>query len=630
MKQQPYSNQTNGYNPNHPNHPNLLNYGPTNPSNPANPINPILQSNRHSPNYQVGNQNTQHRSRNQYQGPIQQVSAYPPMNPNSNNHSGSVSNIHHTMPNVSRAQPALHQNPQPNLISHPTLNNQTLASGGIHTGPLISTGGHIGGLIGASGHAGSNIGSGFPTGQHQTGQHQSGQHQAGQHQTGQHQTGQHQTGQHQTGQHQTVQPSIRKIHTVTHDSNLDDDIDSNIQEIKKMKGFIEKVHIARFEIDDILKTIRKNNDLNLPKSVEDNLLRCESYRNEILGLATKSLLLNINPYQEENEITINKDQYPIIENELARLKKRDSVEYYGILISGLRQYFSTVLPNLYEFYARTKYVAFIPFFELQLHQLKITLTKVSNRQHNLVFLCFEPDWKYKELDDMFYVSIIQPDLLTLTLTFKKTHQSSNKFNSFQQQNDANKNLSNDETVVLHSFTISTLFEGSKTLKGLKNKNNKKYYIPNMFNNFSDKVPEDLMKLRELIMNNYDRIDLPCLYPRTKLLQYLTLALNNKYLTYNDTTLYSRNKELSTMIEETLKYCNIFNLKCAICQEKIQLDFRDLLMPILMRDKNEKYSHLGCWKSNLKSMASALSIEIPLTSVDEYIGGNDHQKYQNDL
>ena len=186
------------------------------------------------------------------------------------------------------------------------------------------------------------------------------------------------------------------------------------------------MHIARFEIDDILNTIRKNNDLNLPKSVEENISRCEIYKNEILYLATKSIFVSINPYQEENDIIINKEQYPVIENELARLKKRHSVEYYGIIISGLKQYFSTVLPNLYEFYLRTKYVALIPFFELQLKQLKIILTKVSNRQHNLVFLCFEPDWKYKELDDMFYISIIHTDLLILTLSFKKSPHNQNK------------------------------------------------------------------------------------------------------------------------------------------------------------------------------------------------------------
>jgi len=81
-----------------------------------------------------------------------------------------------------------------------------------------------------------------------------------------------------------------------------------------------------------------------------------------------------------------------------------------------------------------------------------------------------------------------------------------------------------------------------------------------------------------------------------------------------------NKEyLYNVIDDTLKFCsNIFNQKCAVCNEKIQLDFRDILFPIHIKDKTEKYSHSGCWKSNLRLMTTTpLTIEIPFS--EDFLG-----------
>ena len=586
MRQYTSSNQPNNNNPNHPNH---LNYIPSNLGNPVHPS--TLQTQQY---INATSPNMQNRIRiQQYQTPnLQQVSAYSPINTNPN------SLNHHTISSASRVHiPS-------NIINSPqTFRNTSLVNVNMSNVPLINTGGYTAIQANGSGHITELNNGGGPE------------------------------------RIRTGQPSIQRIQIMSSTDSNFDDIDNNLQEIKRIKAFIEKVHVARFEIEDILKILKKQNNPNLPKLMEESMLKCEVYRKDILNFATKSALLSINPYQEENDIKIGKDEYKFIENELDRLKKRDSIENFNMIFSGLRQYFSIQVPNLFEFYIRTKNVSFIPFFELQLQQLKTILTNISNRQQrDLVFLSFEPDWNYNELDEIFYVSIIQLDLLTLTLSFKKSKESYHKLqnsqnpqnsqnsqnsqnlqNSQNSQNSQNKNLSskNDETVIFHSFIVSTLFDGHKTLKGLKNKSNKKYYMSNMFNNFNDKAPEELVKLRELVINNYDQIDLPCFYPRTKLFQQF-----NKLLTYNDIILYSRNKEpLSTIIEETLKYCNIFSSKCAICNEKIQLDFKDLLMPIHMRDKNEKYSHLGCWKSNFRSMGSTLSIEIPLAREEKVIGRN---------
>ena len=131
MKQQPYDDKFNIYNPSYPSHLNSVNPtnhinsdNPTNHTNSVNPrnytcinsanlINLILnQSSRNSLNYQAVNPNIPIRSRTQYHstnfGPIQQVSAYPAMNQTSNNNSSFLLNIHQTMANVSSgAQPIL-------------------------------------------------------------------------------------------------------------------------------------------------------------------------------------------------------------------------------------------------------------------------------------------------------------------------------------------------------------------------------------------------------------------------------------------------------------------------------------------------------------------------------------------
>jgi len=226
-------------------------------------------------------------------------------------------------------------------------------------------------------------------------------------------------------------------------------------------------------------------------------------------------------------------------------------------------------------------------------------------KEKLLIVRYEKAADFAELPEMFYISCIRLDLMTITLTFRKIRSPLNKYGSQKNgigNQESEKAGAERDRVGLFNVVYSNIFDQPKDRLKLNNGNSENLNI--IWKTSLDDA--DVKSLLQVLKENYSRISLPCIYPNMAVYQRFSSfmferieKISNHFHTQRD------DKILENILNYVLKihpeeFSFSINGKCILCNKRFAMDskFQRLLPPISVKfEKNEKAAtaHLGCRK-----------------------------------
>jgi len=227
-------------------------------------------------------------------------------------------------------------------------------------------------------------------------------------------------------------------------------------------------------------------------------------------------------------------------------------------------------------------------------------------KEKLLIVRFEKSTDFAELPEIFFISCIRLDLMTITLTFRKTRSPFNKYGSQKNglgNQEPEKMSADRDRVALFNVVYSNVFDQPKDKLKLNTTSSNENLNIIWKTSLDD---PDVKNLLQVLKENLGRINLPCIYPNMAVYQRFSSfmferieKISNHFHAQKD------DKILENILNYVLKihpeeFSFSINGKCVLCNKRFAMDskFQKLLPPISVKfEKNEKAAtaHLGCRK-----------------------------------
>lgn len=283
--------------------------------------------------------------------------------------------------------------------------------------------------------------------------------------------------------------------------------DANMQDIEKQINDVRTAQIKLKEAEKHLQDIKKK--LELHAYITNEVLKKQdvSIYNRLKGE-----LNVIPPYNEIEKIliyivsilnpvkdTLDKKSYlPHLKSQTFLFSKQHFHEELSCAIreSQIFRHYKSFLSQFYPSLGGIE----IPYNFFQ-EYLNFAITK-----NNWILAKYHKNTKFENLPDIFHETIIRPDLITVTFTFRKIEKSKNS-----------------DDVILTKLVYSTLFDK----KSSKHSFAKDRTTLSVDLQYPASIDQDIKVLIQTIKRHSHKVCLPCTYPSLYIFQYFSTTIMEK-------------------------------------------------------------------------------------------------------
>lgn len=376
---------------------------------------------------------------------------------------------------------------------------------------------------------------------------------------------------------------------------LTDELINTNQALQKVREAEIKLHEIKFRLESFSGAFQENEQRKM-KILKNSSSVLQAYK-EFETIVLENILPNIRPSKTRIDPLIYKN-YLKKENLISSIKVfRDEVS--SILKDS--QYLQNYKSFQEVFREPEKGLIEFPY------EFLIGVLEFLAIKEKFLIIRFEKSFDFHELPETFFICFIRVDLIAITLTFRKISSTSAKAMGQRidtENNENDKNKAQGNKVVLFNIVYSNVFDHGSEKVNLHSKKE----IFNIHWKCVSTDDEDIKSLVQVVKENQNRINLPCIYPSMAVFQrfsyYIAEKIEKLYKAYH-VQINAKTDRLEEILTNIIKnYSEEFTEsvagKCFICKKKFAMDSKSqkMLPPLSIRvDRKEKVGpgHLGCRK-----------------------------------